>query len=238
MIGGCSNTFFNDSGFRGAIVSTLLMSSVNITKEGFIIASAGTKLSQMLSFATKSNLGVCPELFGIPGSVGGAIRNNAGAFGKEIADVFLEASFFDLSTSEVITLSRKEMKFSYRNSIVQEKNIFFLCGKFKAYESEYTKEIERLKYFSTIRKEKQPQEPSLGSYFKKTDKHSASELIDRAGLKGYSIGGARVSPKHAGFIVNYKNASTDDIIQLAEHIKQTVSKIYGINLDNEAEFQT
>ena len=177
-------------------------------------------------------------LSGIPGSVGGAVVMNAGAYGKEMKDVVLSTTCMD-KNGKLYTFSNEEQEFSYRNSIFQKKDYIIIETKLKL---EYGKKDEiqkRMEEYFKSRKEKQPIEyPSAGSSFKRQEGIITAKLIDDVGLKGYKIGGAQVSEKHAGFIVNYNNATATDVINLINYIKEKVYSKYGIKIEEEIKKQT
>lgn len=172
-------------------------------------------------------------LSGIPGTVGGAVKMNAGAFGSEIKDVLIDVTFLD-EKYNLKSLSNEELKFSYRNSIFFEKKWVIIGCTFKVQKGNISEIKEKRKEIIDSRREKQPIElPNAGSIFKRSDDCIPAKLIDEAGLKGFSIGGAQVSTKHAGFIVNKGNATASDIIKLIKHIKNVIKEKYDIELEQE-----
>lgn len=234
IIGGCTNTFFSDEGFDGVVVFTSGVRGVDI-KNGVITAECGSSLSFILRFAAFNGYEIPGELFGIPGTLGGAVRNNAGAYGKEIADVFIEGCFFDAFTGEIFQLKNDSLSFSYRYSNIQRDNILLLSAKLRAFTSSKEKCFEKFEQYVRKRRCEQPNLPSLGSFFKRSNDIIPAKLIDEQGLKGYTVGGASVSKKHSGFIVNSGNATADDIDSLARYIENQIDEKYGVQLIREAE---
>ena len=237
VIGGCTNTYFSDSGFSGALISTKRIREITVQENGACRLTAGISLAGAIRYLADRNISLGAELFGIPGSIGGAVRNNAGAFGKTLSDVMLYGTFFDIPNRETVILDNTELKFSYRYSLLQEKKIIFLGGVFATERMSSSKIFEDIEHFIALRRSKQPSYPSLGSFFKRNGDIIPAKLIDAAGLRGFCIGGASVSRKHAGFIVNKDHrATSSDISHLAEYIEETVKNRYGIDLQREAEF--
>ena len=169
--------------------------------------------------------------YGIPGSVGGAVFMNAGAYGGEMSDIVLESTYLDLSDLTIHTISKDEHNFGYRDSIYRHSNFLILSSKFSL-EYGNTLEIEeKMNDYMNRRIHKQPLDyPSAGSVFKRCPGRFTGQMIEESGLKGYSIGGAKISEKHAGFIINTGNATSSDVLALIEYIKETIYKNYGCNL--------
>ena len=236
IIGGCTNCFFSSDGFCGVIISTARMAELNISSDGNIFAEAGAKLSKTIAIAADRGLELPAELFGIPGSIGGAVRNNAGAFGKEIKDIFLEGDFYCTKTNEVKTLTAHDLMFSYRDSLLHRENIILLRAKLSGMSCDSTLQKSKMCYYIEKRRSEQPTEPSLGSFFKRQGDISAAWYIDNAGLKGVSLNDAQISQKHAGFLINKKGASSNDVIGLANIVSQAVYEKYRVRLIMEAEY--
>ena len=237
IIGGCTNTFFGDFGFDGIIISTKMLSGVKFCNES-AYACAGTPLISLLREAAALGIDFTADLFGIPGSVGGALRNNAGAYSSSISDCFDFGFFYDLDADKTIKLNRNELSFSYRSSILQSQSLVFLNGKFKGKTRDKSEINEEFKRVIDRRRASQPSAPSLGSFFKRNGDVIPSLLIDRAGLKGLRVGGAMVSEKHAGFIVNADNATASDVNNLAKKVENEIFKKYHLALIREAEYVT
>jgi UDP-N-acetylmuramate dehydrogenase len=236
VLGKGSNVLVSDAGFRGIVfVLGKDFSNIEVCGEK-IICDAGTSLSALCKTALSHELSGLEFAYGIPGTVGGALYMNAGAYGGEIKDVVEGCRYIDLNDSggEIKEMPSSEMNLSYRHSIFSEtKNIItsvsFFLKKGNAVEIECKMNELLLK-----RKEKQPLEyPSAGSTFKRPDGDFASRLVDVCGLKGRSVGGAEVSAKHSGFIINKNNASFSDVISLIKVVKKEVYKKSGVTLECE-----
>ena len=172
----------------------------------------------------------------IPASVGGAIYNNAGAHGKVISDALIDVQIYSVRDDCIKVLSKDELNFGYRHSIFMDENYVLISARFKAIASDFCTIKSRVKEMVHIRRNAQPLEyPSLGSIFKRCLGQGAGYYIERAGLKGAKIGDAEVSEKHAGFIINRGNASSNDIIRLIELIKARVFELFGVVLEEEIE---
>ncbi len=235
IIGNGSNLLVTDKGIRGLVIKIDIKKLKIEKKDEFAVieVGAGNKLMALATKMKDEELSGLEGLSGIPGSVGGAIVMNAGAYGKEMKDVVLSTTCMD-KNGKLYTFSNEEQEFSYRNSIFQKKDYIIIETKLKL---EYGKKDEiqkRMEEYFKSRKEKQPIEyPSAGSSFKRQEGIITAKLIDDVGLKGYKIGGAQVSEKHAGFIVNYNNATATDVINLINYIKEKVYSKYGIKIEEE-----
>ncbi len=174
-------------------------------------------------------------LLGIPGTIGGAIKMNAGAYGNEMKDIVFSTTYMDLD-GNIFKIDLSEHKFEYRKSIFSYKNCIILESTLKLKKGK-KREIEtKMKEYLSYRKEKQPYDkPSAGSTFKRGEDYITARIIDECGLKGKRIGGAKVSDKHAGFIINYDNAKSSDVIQLIEYVQKEVSKQTGKKIELELE---
>lgn len=234
ILGGCTNTCFSDNGFNGAVILTSKLKSIKIEDE-ILVAEAGISLSEILRFAAYNDKEIASELFGIPGTIGGAVRNNAGAYGKEISEYFICGEFLDKSNYKTVVLDKESLMFSYRYSCLQKNRLVLLKCRLKTKPIKKEICLSDFKRVTQRRRAQQPNEPSLGSFFKRSDGIIPAKLIDNLGLKGYAVGGASVSKKHAGFIVNQDKCTVDEIERLAEHIENAVMDRYGIRLIREAE---
>ena len=173
------------------------------------------------------------ELSGIPGTIGGAIFMNAGAYGKEIKEINISTKCMDYD-GNILNLTNKEQEFNYRTSIFNKQKYIILETKLKLEYGEKEKIKKKMDEYLTSRKEKQPIEyPSAGSTFKRQQGIMTAKLIDECGLKGFQIGGAKVSEKHAGFVINYDNATAKDILDLIKYVKEKVKEKYGIKIKEE-----
>ena len=193
-------------------------------------------VSSLILRAAKLGLDGLTELYGIPGSLGGMVVSNAGAYGREIGDVIKRVRAYSFTDNSALTLDRSELGLSYRKSIFLGSNMIILSVDLELAVSEYDIIIEKLGMIKQRRAQSQPLEfPSLGSIFKKVDGVSAAQIIDQCGLKGLRIGGAEVSRKHAGFIVNVDGATASDFCQLIETVEREVYKQRAIILEREIE---
>ena len=233
VIGNGSNLLISDRGYRGVAIEILSgMSSVLVEGER-IVADAGTLLSKVSDAALKSSLKGFEFASGIPGTVGGAMVMNAGAYGGEMKDIVLSVKAIDKEGNRV-ELSNKEMDFGYRKSIIKEKGYIVTQTVFSL-EKKEVKEIEgRIRELSEMRREKQPLEfPSAGSTFKRPENNFAGKLIMEAGLSGLKSGGAKVSEKHCGFIINEGGATSTDIYSLIKEVQEKVFLSSGVMLEPE-----
>lgn len=233
VIGNGSNLLVGDGGIRGAVIQ-LYQRMQNISVEGTeMTLDCGALLSAAAAQAADASLEGLAFASGIPGTFGGAVVMNAGAYGGEMKDVLLSA---DVLTEdlEVKTIPVEELDLSYRHSIVPEKGYIVLGGKMRLKEGNEQEIRERMAELAQQRREKQPlQYPSAGSTFKRPEGYFAGKLISDAGLKGKTIGGAQVSEKHAGFIVNIGGATTKDILDLIAFCQKTVQEQFGVTLETE-----
>ena len=234
VLGNGSNILFKDEEFNG-IVLKIELDTLKI-EENIITAEAGVKNAILGRKALDNNLQGFEFAAGIPGTIGGAIRMNAGAYGGEIKDIVQDVEYLDYEDLKIKKITNKECNFEYRHSVFCENKNIILSATFKL-ENGIKEEIaNRMNEFAKSRKEKQPLEyPSAGSTFKRGTDFITAKLIDECGLKGYQIGGAQVSEKHAGFIINKENATAKDIIDLVEYVKKTVKEETGKSIDLEVE---
>ena len=232
VIGNCSNIIVTDGGYDGLIISTTKLKSIAI--DGNIItAHCGDTMREVSSFALKNSLTGAEFLGGIPGTMGGGIFMNAGAYNCELKDIVTEVKSMTRE-GEVIARSLEEVDFSYRHSIYNNNTEIILNTSIRLENGIYDEIKESMRVFSSKRRNSQPLEyPSAGSTFKRPLNAYAAKLIDDAGLKGARVGGAMVSTKHAGFIINYENATSTDILNLIEHIKEVVYNKFDIMLETE-----
>ncbi|MCL1831020.1 MAG: UDP-N-acetylmuramate dehydrogenase [Oscillospiraceae bacterium] len=230
ILGNGSNVLALDEGYDGAVILTKRFGNIQ-SLGNTVISDAGISLSKLCEFVRDSSLTGLEPLYGIPGTVGGAIYMNAGAFDKEIKDVLVSVIVIDRDYNlQVLTVDQCE--FDYRNSCFQRDNsLIILAAKFRLATDNREDITERMNEIAAKRAAAQPLEyPSCGSTFRRPTGSYASKLIDESGLKGYSIGGAMVSTKHAGFIVNYDNATSSDILALIDEVQRVVSLKTGYEL--------
>ena len=221
IIGNGTNLLVTDKGIRGITLQPNLK-EINIEEKEnkiLITAGCGVPIIKLSKIAKEHNATGLEFAVGIPGTVGGAIKMNAGAYGSEIREIVKETTFIDFN-GDIKTISNSEHKFVYRNSIFSKINGIILKTVIELPKGNI-KEIEnKMKENILSRNEKQPiDKPSAGSTFKRGEGFITAKLIDECGLKGYKIGGAEVSTKHAGFVVNNGNATSKDILDLIKYIK-------------------
>ena len=238
IIGNGSNLIVSDEGVKG-IVAKIAFEETIITKdeENIIVkAGAGVKVMALAQMLKQKEITGFEELSGFPGTIGGANYMNAGAYGKEMKDVILETKALNRETGEIEVLNNKEQKLEYRSSIFKNKKYIILQTTMK-FQNGKKEEIEqKMNEYLSQRKEKQPLEyPSAGSTFKRGDGFITAKLIDECGLKGYQIGGAQISEKHAGFIINKDNATSKDILDLINYTKKKVFEKFGVQIEEEVE---
>ena len=232
VMGNGSNLLFADEGYRGVVIKTSGMNGLSLAAENVIRAGSGALLSQTAVFARKNSLAGMEFAHGIPGSVGGAIMMNAGAYGGEMKDITVKTAYLDAS-GKMCEVSGEEHEFSYRHSRFQPGEIV-LYSEFSLKPGAEAEIQERMSGLAAKRTASQPVEmPSAGSAFKRPAGGFAAALIDQAGLKGLSVGGAQVSPKHAGFIVNTGGATCADVLALIDKVKEAVFRASGIELEPE-----
>lgn len=231
LIGFGSNILVSGKGLGGIVCSTKKMNNIRVEGD-HIRAEAGAALDKVCELACKAGLAGMEKLSGIPGSVGGAVYMNAGAFGQETFDCLEYFDVIDLE-GRPGTLLKEELKFGYRR-VEGISNCIILSAAFKLAPGEFTQLLETRHTIQHKRIEKQPLEyPSAGSVFKRPEGDYASRLIDEAGLRGLAVGGAKVSEKHAGFIVNFNHATPEDIKSLMDQVRQKVKEKHGVELELE-----
>ena len=237
VIGNGSNVVFADDGYRGAVVFTGKCRKIEV-QEDIIQADAGVSLSALASAARDEGLSGLEFAFGIPGTLGGAVYMNAGAYGGSMSDVCISSSYYDLQTGKLVSLSGGEQKFGYRKSIYQcHPERIILGATLKLNRGDRKKITEQMRTYWDKRRASQPLDlPNAGSTFKRPEGYFAGKLIEDCGLKGLTVGGAQVSTKHAGFIVNVGGATCEDVKRLIEQIKTTVLQQTGVELECEIKF--
>lgn len=235
VIGNGSNLLVSDAGYDGVIIEIGKKMS-DVSADGEIIsAMAGALLSRIASVALNNSLTGFEFASGIPGSLGGAVVMNAGAYGGEIKDVVFETAYID-KTGEIKTVTGDMHGFGYRKSVFTKDDII-LSSKIKLSKGNKDDIKALCDELNMRRREKQPIEyPSAGSTFKRPEGYFAAKLIDDAGLRGEMVGGAMVSMKHCGFVINYDNATSMDVFRLMQKIKTTVYDKFGVQLEPEVRF--
>lgn len=232
VVGNCSNLIFTDEGFDGAVITTTAMKGISVDGTRIEVL-CGEALSALARTARDSSLTGLEFCYGIPGTVGGAVFMNAGAYGGDISQCFVSGRFIN-SELEVITLSCEDLDFGYRHSRMVNEELILVSAVFEAKVGNKDEIRAKMEELMQKRKQSQPLEyPSCGSAFKRPEGHFAGALIEQCGLKGKGIGGARVSEKHAGFIINGGNATATDVIELLDYVAKTVLENTGVHLEPE-----
>lgn len=236
IIGGASNILFCDGIISTFIISTKRMCNTKI-QDSLIYSESGANLRAVCRLCMNAELGGLEALSGIPGSIGGAVAGNSGAFGAEVSDFIEFVRAYDPERDSIRRIPVSECGFSYRNSRFSYSGEVILGVELKLCHKEREEIKDRWEMFSRIRKENQPCDmPSLGCTFKKTRLGSAGELIDKCGLKGHALGGALISSKHAGFIVNKGGATAADYIALAYLCRKSVFERFHFYIEPEIKF--
>ena len=232
LIGNGSNILVRDGGFRGVVISLKEVNTIIVDGDK-IEAECGAMLKAVSDKAMENSLTGFEFACGIPGTIGGAVFMNAGAYDGEIAHVIESAEIID-EECNIVRLSNKDLDFGYRSSIVMKKGSTVLSAVFKLEKGQVKTIKELVDDLTNKRESKQPLEyPSAGSTFKRPTGYFAGKLIQDAGLKGYSIGGAAVSEKHSGFVINKGNATAKDITDLIKYIQDEVKRQFGVELHPE-----
>ena len=237
LVGNGSDLLFADEGFRGVIVKLggnfehiEVVDSIGET----IRVGAARMLSSTANFARENGLSGLEFASGIPGTFGGALFMNAGAYGGEIKDVIESVTLMKSDGSTVYELSGEEMEFSYRNSVLQHNDDIAIYARVRLHKDDKESISERMNDFTEKRRTKQPINfPSAGSTFKRPVGGYAAALIEDAGLKGRTVGGAQVSEKHSGFVINIGDATSKDVRDLIDIVAQEVEEHSGIKLEPE-----
>lgn len=231
IIGNGSNIIADDRGVD-AVIFRLNGGKISC-RDGVVSCFAGVKLTSLCKFALDKGLGGLEFAYGIPGSVGGAVYMNAGAYGGEIRDVILSVRAMD-KEGNIHEFNRADMGLSYRKSVFMDNGYVILSADFGLAESDRVYIKLKMEELMEKRRSKQPLEyPSAGSAFKRPEESYASLLIEQCGLKGFSVGGAQVSEKHSGFVINKDNADFDDIIELMRAVRKKVKNETGYTLECE-----
>ncbi|WP_029502215.1 UDP-N-acetylmuramate dehydrogenase [Lachnoclostridium phytofermentans] len=237
MIGNGSNLLISDAGLRGVVVKQEDNTKefiVTTCEEGYLVTGgAGMNLSAFAMKIANESLTGFEFAAGIPGSLGGAVYMNAGAYGGEIKDCIRSARVLS-KEGDILNLSREELELSYRSSMIQKKGYYVIDATFLFQKGEKEEILSKIEELNRARKEKQPLEyPSAGSTFKRPEGYFAGKLIMDAGLRGYRVGGAMVSEKHCGFVINTGDATAKDVLQLIDDIRRIVKEKFGVTLEPE-----
>jgi len=233
VLGGGSNILISDQGFQGLVI---LNQTQHIQINGTtVISDSGVKLSKLITETVHAGLTGLEYMVGIPGTVGGAVRGNAGIPGWEMKDFVIEGNIIDLK-GNMQKIQKEDFQFGYRDSILKKNGCMLLSVTLCLQNGDKEECQKRMRDIQQTRLVKQPQGKSCGSFFKNPSKEQpAGLLIDQAGLKGYQIGGAKVSEIHANFLMNTGTATFDDFMQLASYIKKTVFERFHIMLEEEVQ---
>ena len=259
IVGNGTNLLVKDGGIRGLVIKYIandysVVDSINANieekqskttnlglsqannedKNYYVTVSSGLTNVLLAKILLDNSLSGFEFAGGIPGTIGGAIYMNAGAYGSEMQDIVVSTKYFDLNTYEIKTIANNEHNFEYRKSIFQNLNTVILETTLKLQKGNKEEMKAKMQEYAEKRKTTQPlDKPSAGSTFKRGTDFITAKLIDESGLKGYSIGGAQVSNKHAGFIINEKNATAKDIINLINYVKEKVYEKFGKTIEEE-----
>ena len=235
IIGKGSNLLVSDLGLEGAVISLLGLNGISVSGEE-ITCGAGAALSDVCRAALRNSLTGLEFAYGIPGSIGGAVYMNAGAYGGEISSAVLSAECMTADGSTV-KVEAKDMNFGYRKSVFKENGTTVISAVLRLNKGEKKEIEEKMEEYISRRKLKQPLEyPSAGSFFKRPEGYFAGALIEKNGLKGAAVGGAQVSCKHAGFIINRGGATAADVMKLSRKVSDTVLAKDGVSLEREVIF--
>lgn len=232
VLGNASNLIIGDTGLTGLVIFLTNLTDITLDTHT-VTAGAGAAIIDVTQVAAEHSLTGLEWAAGIPGSVGGAVFMNAGAYGGQVAESLVSADVLT-PTGEIKTYTNAELDFGYRHSTVQATGEIILSATFALAPDEQTAIVARMEDFNTRRASKQPLEyPSCGSVFKRPEGHFAGKLIMDSDLQGYQVGGAQVSTKHAGFIVNKGDATGSDYVAVIQHVQETVQAKFDVALEPE-----
>lgn len=236
LLGKGSNILFDDNGYRGVIVSTKALNGIRV-EGNRLIAQAGASVGSLSAAAERASLTGMEFLYGIPGSIGGAVYMNAGAYDGEISHILSGVRCFDCETREKRMLRAADCDFSYRHSRFMSKRLLVLEAEFTLEPGDNEQISARMAELMHLRAEKQPLNyPSAGSAFKRYPGRFTAKMIDEAGMKGVQIGGAQISEKHAGFIINRGDAKSADVRALIALVTDRVQSVHGVKIEPEIEY--
>lgn len=230
LIGNGTNTLIDEGDLDITFVSLKELNKVEELDEGVVRVGAGLDFNKLIAFMNRNNYSGLENLAGIPGSVGGLVYMNGGAYGSEIFDCIKEVEIFD-ENHQIRTLKKEDIKFSYRSTEIQDKKWVIISATF---EFKRGFDLQKVIDIQALRESKQPlDKPNLGSTFKNPEGDFSARLISEAGLKGTRVGGAEISPKHPNFIVNHGDATFEDISKILTLVKEKIKKLYNIQLEEE-----
>lgn len=237
VIGNGSNILVSDKGIDGIVIKIEIEKIQQEIQNGKIILTVGSgiKLGALAQKLLKEEIAGFEFASGIPGTIGGAIRMNAGAHGSEMKDIIKTVTYMDRD-GKIYKITNEQAKFEYRKSLFTTKNYIILETEIQLAKGNLKEIKEKMTEYANYRKEKQPIEyPSAGSTFKRGEDFITAKLIDECGLKGYQIGGAQISEKHAGFIINKDNATAEDVLKLIKYTEEQVYNKFGKKIEQEIE---
>lgn len=230
LIGNGTNTLIDEGDLDITFVSLKELNKVEELDEGIVRIEAGLDFNKLIAFMNRNNYSGLENLAGIPGSVGGLVYMNGGAYGSEIFDCIKEVEIFD-ENHQIRTLKKEDIKFSYRSTEIQDKKWVIISATF---EFKRGFDLQKVIDIQALRESKQPlDKPNLGSTFKNPEGDFSARLISEAGLKGTRVGGAEISSKHPNFIVNHGDATFEDISKILTLVKEKIKKLYNIQLEEE-----
>ena len=236
MLGNCTNIVFPDEGMSEVFaICTEKLTKLFLLPDGAIYAECGVPLSRLAAFAQQNGLAGLEFASGIPGSVGGGVMMNAGAYGGELKDAVESVVCYYLPEQRLYEVTAEKCQFGYRDSFFKKlPGNVIISAVFRLHEGDKDEIAAKMRELNERRRDKQPLDmPSAGSAFKRPEGHYAAALIEEVGLKGYSVGGAQVSDKHSGFVVNTGSATSHDVYDLMMHVRNTVYKERGVFLEPE-----
>ena len=236
LLGNGSNVLICENNFAGVVIITSRMNNIKVDAENAsIYADCGIALNKIATAAKENSLSGLEFAYGIPGTLGGAVYMNAGAYGGQMSDIVYSSEYVDAEIFEIKTVGAEQHEFAYRESIFsQNKDYIIVSSVLKLKHGDIFEIDAAMNKNMSARREKQPLEyPSAGSVFKRCNNYFTAKLIEDCGLKGYSVGGAQVSEKHAGFIINKGGANFSDVVGLIEHIKSVVFDKTGNKIECE-----
>ena len=230
LIGNGTNTLIDEGDLDITFVSLKELNKIEELGEGIVRVEAGLDFNKLIAFMNRNNYSGLEILAGIPGSVGGLVYMNGGAYGSEIFDCIKEVEIFD-ENHQIRTLKKEDIKFSYRSTEIQDKKWVIISATF---EFKRGFDLQKVIDIQALRESKQPlDKPNLGSTFKNPEGDFSARLISEAGLKGTRVGGAEISSKHPNFIVNHGDATFEDISKILTLVKEKIKKLYNIQLEEE-----
>ena len=233
LLGNGSNILFADEGFSGVVIDVSALDAEIAVEDTVLTAGAGVRLAALCKAALKHGLSGLEFAYGIPGTVGGAVYMNAGAYGSEICNVLSRAKVMT-TEGEILELPAEELELGYRTSNIPTEGLTVLEAEVRLQPGDKTEILRVMNDLAAKRREKQPLEyPSAGSTFKRPEGYFAGKLIDDAGLRGFQVGGAQVSEKHCGFVINRDQATAADVEELCHQVAEKVKEQSGVDLEME-----